>query len=486
MTTLEKILESGIFAQQSESSIISAMFSFQEQLTAQKFAKDINSGRISVEYAYMHFWSYEEDRDLWGLPKGSESRNLLPAWKNIVLKVYNLCDRSKKDAMFDAITRSYLDTRGKLEKTSVKLDQTQSNPLETFETEWFNPFFEDMYYAFLMIRQKKGKRGIEKDIENIVRKEESRYGYKLEEEQTIKDPSKDPDLFKEYISKGKIHEAYGIFEKVWFKEELMEFVYALDDQRTLDFCLLVLPKENFPKVRDKAAIYLARKRYGPAREVIDAFYKEEIYKCTVGMHFAKYQSSAARAHEIMKGPEELPDMMIRLKEGNYDEKNLVAEAIAVIGRQEERETLWRRIMEEDESEPIDGALKGLSYIEPQRVEDYLVERINEGKHVDMGMQDFLLMRRSNGSSAHFLRMLKRILGCMRSDKGLHFTEYDIMEYFKDIPNRENMLSLLELTRINRFDDRYEQRGYAVFRTALSIHNNLKPKGYVSPEYQEAA
>jgi len=60
MPTLDKILGSGILTQNSDGSVSSTMYPFQEQLTAQKFAKEINSGRLNVEDAYACFLAGED------------------------------------------------------------------------------------------------------------------------------------------------------------------------------------------------------------------------------------------------------------------------------------------------------------------------------------------------------------------------------------------------------------------------------------------
>ena len=107
--TLDRLLESGILAQNSPDSVVSTMFSFQEQLTAQKFAKEINSGKLSVEDAYRYFWSYEEDKELWGLPEGQECMALLPRYKNMLGYIINDLDSRKASELVDIIDRTYQD-----------------------------------------------------------------------------------------------------------------------------------------------------------------------------------------------------------------------------------------------------------------------------------------------------------------------------------------------------------------------------------------
>jgi len=107
MPTLDKILESGIFAQASDGSVSSSMVSLQEQLTAQRFAKDINSGRLNIKDAYRHFWSYEEDPILWKLAKDKEWRALLPDWKKIIECLTPLLEENPALEIYDIADQSY-------------------------------------------------------------------------------------------------------------------------------------------------------------------------------------------------------------------------------------------------------------------------------------------------------------------------------------------------------------------------------------------
>jgi hypothetical protein len=56
----------------------------QDNLIANFFTQQINSGRMTIERCYRDFWSYTEDADLWGLPKDKEWRSLLPSWRKIL------------------------------------------------------------------------------------------------------------------------------------------------------------------------------------------------------------------------------------------------------------------------------------------------------------------------------------------------------------------------------------------------------------------
>lgn len=81
--------------------------SFQEILTAKQFADEINSGALSVRDAYVNYWSYEEDAELWGLPKDRVWRALLPAWKNVLLHLAPMLNTDKVQELVDAITKNY-------------------------------------------------------------------------------------------------------------------------------------------------------------------------------------------------------------------------------------------------------------------------------------------------------------------------------------------------------------------------------------------
>jgi len=121
MTTLDKILESGIFAQTSLDSISSTMSSFQEQLTARRFAKEINAGRLSIEEAYRHFWSYEENPDLWSLSKGEKWRVLLHDWIPILKIMAPILNKDRICEIIEVTCRRYLESEGEILRTGYNI-----------------------------------------------------------------------------------------------------------------------------------------------------------------------------------------------------------------------------------------------------------------------------------------------------------------------------------------------------------------------------
>ena len=104
--TLENILEPGMFAQNSDGAVFPTMVSMQEQLAAQYFAKEINEGRLSVSDAYRYFWSYEEDLELWGLPKDHEWRALLPSWRDSIHGIYKMLEKENREQLIGLIMRN--------------------------------------------------------------------------------------------------------------------------------------------------------------------------------------------------------------------------------------------------------------------------------------------------------------------------------------------------------------------------------------------
>src|SRR3989339_1528119 len=105
--------------------------SFQEVLTAKQFADEINSGELSVRDAYVNFWSYEEDAELWGLPKDREWRVFLPDFKRILNHVITMIDPNKASLLIRSALQS-------IEASTEKLVERMYYPfydplLQTFE-----------------------------------------------------------------------------------------------------------------------------------------------------------------------------------------------------------------------------------------------------------------------------------------------------------------------------------------------------------------
>ena len=88
--------------------------SFQEVLTDNQFADEINSGKLSVRDAWVHFFSYEEDVELWELPKDREWRALLPDWTRIINIVISLLPYSESEFQ-SVLQNSYELTKDKFD-----------------------------------------------------------------------------------------------------------------------------------------------------------------------------------------------------------------------------------------------------------------------------------------------------------------------------------------------------------------------------------
>ncbi|MDP2749769.1 MAG: HEAT repeat domain-containing protein [Nanoarchaeota archaeon] len=101
------------------------MISFNEQLVAQEFADEIKSGRLSVRDAYNNFWSYEEDKELWGV----EGRALLPAWQKVIMSMGPVLEKGRLDELVKVVSDDYF--------------KTKSN----FKKRQYNPFLSDLSLA---------------------------------------------------------------------------------------------------------------------------------------------------------------------------------------------------------------------------------------------------------------------------------------------------------------------------------------------------
>jgi len=57
---------------------------YKDFFLAHWFAEQIHSGNLSIQDAYIQFWSYEEDPELWGLDTNKIWRSILPSWRTAV------------------------------------------------------------------------------------------------------------------------------------------------------------------------------------------------------------------------------------------------------------------------------------------------------------------------------------------------------------------------------------------------------------------
>jgi hypothetical protein len=133
MPTLDQITQTGMFTLDANLKAMPVMLSLGEELVAEEFAQEINAGRISIEDAYKHFWSYVEDKELWGLNVLSDEdcRALLPAWRNVFIDLFEIIDYNLK------IKFSYLTTKNSFNFQSLF---GQSKIFEHY-----SPFEDDLF-----------------------------------------------------------------------------------------------------------------------------------------------------------------------------------------------------------------------------------------------------------------------------------------------------------------------------------------------------
>lgn len=103
---------------------------YRDFFIAKYFAEEINSGRMSVKDAYVNYWSYVEDKKLWGLEAldDEDCRALLPAWKNIFPFLVEQLNYDKIHELTRYISKNYL------------------HALEKLSDGVYNPFEEDIYF----------------------------------------------------------------------------------------------------------------------------------------------------------------------------------------------------------------------------------------------------------------------------------------------------------------------------------------------------
>ncbi|MDP2749993.1 MAG: HEAT repeat domain-containing protein, partial [Nanoarchaeota archaeon] len=146
MLPLEKIAETGIFFEDNNKSLHSTMVSFNEQLTAQEFAAEINSGRLSVREAYDNFWSYEEDKELWGV----EGKSLLPDCKKVLIGTATMLESEKCHELISIVAESYFNT---------KKDGQENGQIRIY-----SPFISDLVLASKLITNDPRKEIIKNDF----------------------------------------------------------------------------------------------------------------------------------------------------------------------------------------------------------------------------------------------------------------------------------------------------------------------------------
>jgi hypothetical protein len=143
--------------------------SFQDVLTANQFALEINSGQLSIKDAWMHYWSYTEDKKLWQLEDLADDccRSALPSALQIIKFTIPLIDRSRAKELYALVTNSYfvLEERKKSDAAKktvsrrsflsriakmIKLGKSHEE-ISKKEDYRFNPFLDTMFSFFAYI-----------------------------------------------------------------------------------------------------------------------------------------------------------------------------------------------------------------------------------------------------------------------------------------------------------------------------------------------
>ena len=121
------------------------------------FAEHINSGQLSIEDAYRDYWSYVEDKELWGLADLANDgcRAILPAWKNVLSYLLSQLNLDNQTSMMQILTFSYFNARPILEENTplveVPLSEHYkfSNKTQIYSKPQFNvnPFLDDFFFV---------------------------------------------------------------------------------------------------------------------------------------------------------------------------------------------------------------------------------------------------------------------------------------------------------------------------------------------------
>ncbi|MEE9525788.1 MAG: HEAT repeat domain-containing protein [Candidatus Woesearchaeota archaeon] len=136
MPVLEKIVRTGLISTDSNDQLHKEMLAFDEFLIAQEFTDAINNDEISIEDAYNHYWSYKEDKELWGLEDLAECRAILPDWSPILTYMVSELNEDKAAELAELVSNSYL----------------SADKILTDED--YNPFFDNGLLALRLINVK--------------------------------------------------------------------------------------------------------------------------------------------------------------------------------------------------------------------------------------------------------------------------------------------------------------------------------------------
>ena len=108
MPSLDTILDTGMFAQSSDGTVFPTMVSMQEQLVAQEFAREINSGRLDIIDALEYFWTPLTEVSRWYFSTFLFENRFGSTWMKVLNTLGGLLDEAKVEYLIDWIQPDYL------------------------------------------------------------------------------------------------------------------------------------------------------------------------------------------------------------------------------------------------------------------------------------------------------------------------------------------------------------------------------------------
>ncbi|MBD3164544.1 hypothetical protein GF323_05040 [Candidatus Woesearchaeota archaeon] len=107
ITSIDELVESGLFYRDDSSGIISEFQEFKEELTAQTLAKELNQENISMDEFYASV-SYVEDASLWHIDGKENSLAFLPKWLPVIEKMFHHLDKDYQKEIIYRLTDNYI------------------------------------------------------------------------------------------------------------------------------------------------------------------------------------------------------------------------------------------------------------------------------------------------------------------------------------------------------------------------------------------
>ncbi len=133
------------------------MIAFDEFLIAQEFVEPINSKQISVTDAYTYYWSYVEDKKIWGLEElaDDECRALLIDWHPVLMQLVPYLELPRAKEVVRVIRKPYF----KVKKMIHGRD--------------YNPMIDNLFSAFELMDNFDNKKPTKKIVSEMIRLSES-------------------------------------------------------------------------------------------------------------------------------------------------------------------------------------------------------------------------------------------------------------------------------------------------------------------------